>query len=101
MMKRVARRAMNRGMLQAWQQWWSTMQSPEEKAKLQRVARRALNKGLALGWTSWLETYEEARRKKEEVKRAPLPPPTHPLPTVLSTAHGAHANPNPNPHPIP
>ena len=35
MMKRVARRAMNRGMLQAWQQWWSTMQSAEEKATLQ------------------------------------------------------------------
>ena len=84
MMKRVARRAMNRGMLQAWQQWWSTMQSPEEKAKLQRVARRALNKGLALGWTSWLEDYEETRRKKEEVRPRPCPPP-YPLPTVLPT----------------
>ena len=84
MMKRVARRAMNRGMLQAWQQWWSTMQSAEEKAKLQRVARRALNKGLALGWTSWLEDYEETRRKKEEVRPRPCPPP---LPATYRTAH--------------
>ena len=73
MMKRRAE-GLNRGMLQAWQQWWADA-VPRREGQVAAGGAAGAQQGPALGWTSWLEDYEEARRKKEEVKRAPLPPP--------------------------
>lgn len=70
---KLARRALNSGMMRAWNVWCDSL---GDRHKMARFLRRAMNRGLAKAWGQWMEMLDEremlAKFGKRMLNRAAL-----------------------------